>query len=469
MEHARDARVAGRACLDCHSNLTEWPWYTNVAPVSWLTTARCRRTAARSSNSPNGSAPRRPTCRRSSTRSAARTCRRLRYRLVHSDARLSDHRTAGTRARPRGELEERAPPGAPQTVSDQRMHMPSASLEPDAPGRVSAMRGAWRYIHSQRRVARRERDGPSGVSESGGSRPAATRCQAGEPLEGIWAMEGPGSRSPYRPTGAVASASAISPRAARRHPGECEAPGQERALRRLPLAAELSDAEEIVDRRDATRRDDGDARQEDLSEQGKVGAREGAVPSRARHEQPVHSGLRAARGERGGGRSPSLWSSPSTVTSPSRTSIATTSAGRSGEPPQRERWGRGRPCRPSPCRHPRRAPPRSTRASGTHRRPGVGRPPAVATLATRSSVGVPVNAPSRSTRCRRRAPSPRKRRVSSTGSPPSIVTASRRPCDSRTTRPSSTSIAGRTSNRRLPSSVSCSCVSTLSCYHVQHA
>jgi hypothetical protein len=24
------------ACMDCHSNLTKWPWYTNVAPVSWL-------------------------------------------------------------------------------------------------------------------------------------------------------------------------------------------------------------------------------------------------------------------------------------------------------------------------------------------------------------------------------------------------------------------------------------------------
>ena len=24
------------ACMDCHSNETEWPWYSNVAPVSWL-------------------------------------------------------------------------------------------------------------------------------------------------------------------------------------------------------------------------------------------------------------------------------------------------------------------------------------------------------------------------------------------------------------------------------------------------
>jgi hypothetical protein len=25
-----------RACFDCHSNQTVWPWYSRVAPVSWL-------------------------------------------------------------------------------------------------------------------------------------------------------------------------------------------------------------------------------------------------------------------------------------------------------------------------------------------------------------------------------------------------------------------------------------------------
>jgi mono/diheme cytochrome c family protein len=25
-----------RACFDCHSNQTRWPWYSNVAPTSWL-------------------------------------------------------------------------------------------------------------------------------------------------------------------------------------------------------------------------------------------------------------------------------------------------------------------------------------------------------------------------------------------------------------------------------------------------
>lgn len=28
--------VLKRACYDCHSNHTQWPWYSHVAPVSWL-------------------------------------------------------------------------------------------------------------------------------------------------------------------------------------------------------------------------------------------------------------------------------------------------------------------------------------------------------------------------------------------------------------------------------------------------
>lgn len=28
--------VIRRACYDCHSNATRWPWYSYVAPASWL-------------------------------------------------------------------------------------------------------------------------------------------------------------------------------------------------------------------------------------------------------------------------------------------------------------------------------------------------------------------------------------------------------------------------------------------------
>lgn len=29
-------KLAAEACFDCHSNLTTWPWYSNIAPGSWL-------------------------------------------------------------------------------------------------------------------------------------------------------------------------------------------------------------------------------------------------------------------------------------------------------------------------------------------------------------------------------------------------------------------------------------------------
>lgn len=28
--------IAQKACFDCHSNEVVWPWYSNVAPFSWL-------------------------------------------------------------------------------------------------------------------------------------------------------------------------------------------------------------------------------------------------------------------------------------------------------------------------------------------------------------------------------------------------------------------------------------------------
>jgi mono/diheme cytochrome c family protein len=29
-------QLFARACADCHSNQTTWPWYSNIAPMSWL-------------------------------------------------------------------------------------------------------------------------------------------------------------------------------------------------------------------------------------------------------------------------------------------------------------------------------------------------------------------------------------------------------------------------------------------------
>lgn len=32
----RTRELAVRACFDCHSHETRWPWYSHVAPLSWL-------------------------------------------------------------------------------------------------------------------------------------------------------------------------------------------------------------------------------------------------------------------------------------------------------------------------------------------------------------------------------------------------------------------------------------------------
>jgi len=32
----RTKELFNRACADCHSNETAYPWYSNIAPVSWL-------------------------------------------------------------------------------------------------------------------------------------------------------------------------------------------------------------------------------------------------------------------------------------------------------------------------------------------------------------------------------------------------------------------------------------------------
>ena len=34
--------IFARSCDDCHSNRTRWPWYSHVAPVSWMVTDHVR-------------------------------------------------------------------------------------------------------------------------------------------------------------------------------------------------------------------------------------------------------------------------------------------------------------------------------------------------------------------------------------------------------------------------------------------
>ena len=47
-----------RACYDCHSNQTAWPWYSNIAPVSWMIQHDVQQGRARLNFSQGGSARR---------------------------------------------------------------------------------------------------------------------------------------------------------------------------------------------------------------------------------------------------------------------------------------------------------------------------------------------------------------------------------------------------------------------------
>jgi hypothetical protein len=40
---AKVAALVRTSCYDCHSQETEWPWYSRIAPVSWLVAGDVRR------------------------------------------------------------------------------------------------------------------------------------------------------------------------------------------------------------------------------------------------------------------------------------------------------------------------------------------------------------------------------------------------------------------------------------------
>lgn len=35
-DSAQTRELAVAACFDCHSNETDWTWYSNIAPISWV-------------------------------------------------------------------------------------------------------------------------------------------------------------------------------------------------------------------------------------------------------------------------------------------------------------------------------------------------------------------------------------------------------------------------------------------------
>ena len=88
----RTRELAKRACFDCHSNETHWPWYAKVAPMSWMVQRDVD--AARSVinfsefNIPQDLASYSGLSVRSGTMPPSK------YTVAHPEARLTDEETA---------------------------------------------------------------------------------------------------------------------------------------------------------------------------------------------------------------------------------------------------------------------------------------------------------------------------------------------------------------------------------------
>ena len=87
------AGIFERSCLDCHSSQTAWPWYSRVAPISWLIVSDVNRGRSELNLSEWG----RYTPRRKD-RKLKEICDQVRsgempmkvYTLVHPRAKLTD-------------------------------------------------------------------------------------------------------------------------------------------------------------------------------------------------------------------------------------------------------------------------------------------------------------------------------------------------------------------------------------------
>jgi len=81
-----------RSCKDCHSNETTWPWYSQIAPVSWIVASDVKKGREKLNFSDWGS-------RERSANEVEEICDAARngsmplrgYRLMHPEASLSEH------------------------------------------------------------------------------------------------------------------------------------------------------------------------------------------------------------------------------------------------------------------------------------------------------------------------------------------------------------------------------------------
>jgi hypothetical protein len=91
--NAELAAVIKRACYDCHSNNTIWPWYSRIAPVSWLVADDVKEGRAHLNFSEWGSLGTDVAQRRlmsACDEVKAGDMPLWQYRLIHAEAKLSE-------------------------------------------------------------------------------------------------------------------------------------------------------------------------------------------------------------------------------------------------------------------------------------------------------------------------------------------------------------------------------------------
>jgi hypothetical protein len=87
------AQMIRASCYDCHSNQTKWPWYSRIAPVSWLVVSDVNegRQHLNLSDWPAGDADRAARkLDRMSEQIGYRDMPPGKYTLIHGDARLTE-------------------------------------------------------------------------------------------------------------------------------------------------------------------------------------------------------------------------------------------------------------------------------------------------------------------------------------------------------------------------------------------
>lgn len=130
-------QLAVRACFDCHSNQTVWPWYSNVAPFSWLVQSDVNEARA-DLNFSQFDKPQKA-ARRASHEVAEGDMPEIQYLLMHPKARLNAGEKAQLVAGLKATLGDRnTPPQRPATApapapAPGEAAAPASSEAPQAP------------------------------------------------------------------------------------------------------------------------------------------------------------------------------------------------------------------------------------------------------------------------------------------------------------------------------------------------